>query len=120
MSFLIAGAGVGGGGLLLENPVGQGGDSLTPLLLGGILFLGGEVDLLLDTVGGEGALLLEAARGDVFVAGALGTEPDVDALYMGVGIELAGDEVLLGDAVLRGLHLGGEDAEAVDLDGVAL
>ena len=46
---------------LFEDPVFERGDTLDVLFLRGILLLGGEVDLLLDTVGGEGALLLEAA-----------------------------------------------------------
>ena len=105
---------------LLEDPVGEGGEFLTPLLLGRIRLRRCEVDLLLDTVGAQCALLLEAARGDVLVAGALGTEADVDTLDIGIGIPLAGEDVLLGDTALRSLDLGSEDAESVDLDGVAL
>jgi len=44
----------------------------------------------------------------------------MDALDVSRGIPLAGEDVLLGDAVLGGLHLGHEDAETVDLHGVAL
>ena len=117
---LLITRGGGGGSLLLEDPVGEGGDFLTPLLLGRVGFGGREVDLLLDTLGGERALVLEAARGDVLVAGALRAEADMDAMDIVGSVPLACDEVFLRDTVLGGLDLGGEDAETVDLDGVAL
>ena len=44
----------------------------------------------------------------------------MDAMDIVGSIPLACDEVFLRDTVLGGLDLGGEDAETVDLDGVAL
>ena len=52
-------------GLLLGDPVVKRRHLLDVLLLGGILLLGREVDLLLHAVGGEGALVLEGYRGDL-------------------------------------------------------
>jgi len=71
-------------------------------------------------VGALGALLLEAAGGDVVVASALGKETDVDGLYVGRGVPLAFEQLSLGDAFLGRLNGGDESAQAVDLDGVAL
>ena len=105
---------------LLGDPVLEGSDLLDVLLLRGGGLLGGEVDLLLDTVGAQGALLLEAARGDVVVASALGTETDVDGLHVGRGVPLAFEQGCPGDAFLGRLDRWDEGAEAVDLDGVAL
>ena len=44
----------------------------------------------------------------------------MDTLDVGVGVPLAGEQVGLGDTILGGLYLGREDAETVDLDGIAL
>ena len=105
---------------LLGDPVRQRCHALTVDI--GILRGAGAAnhDLLLYTVGGQGALALEHTRGDVLVACAFGQESDVDASDVGAGVPLACDELVLRDAVLRGLHGGHERAEAVDLHGVAL
>ena len=44
----------------------------------------------------------------------------MDGLHIGGGVPLAGQDVFFGDTALGGLDLRGEDAETVDLDGVAL
>ena len=105
---------------MLDNPAVEGRDLLDVLLLGGVGFVGRDIYLLLDTVGDEGALELEVARGDVVVSGALGTEADVDGLDIGGGVPLACHDVFLGDAGLGGLDGGDEGAQTIDLDGVAL
>ena len=117
---LTSGGGGGGGGLLLEDPVSERGDSLTVDVGVGLGASATDDDLLLDTIGGERTLLLEATRGDVLVARALRTETDVDALDVSRGVPLAGEDVGLGDAILGGLHLGHEGAEAIELNGVTL
>ena len=105
---------------LLCNPVLQRSDLLAVLLLAGVLLLGRQVELLLHAVGGQRALVLEGTRGDVVLGSALGAEADVDGLDVGRGVPLAGQDVGLRDAVLGRLHGGVEDAQAVQLDGVAL
>ena len=105
---------------LLDDPVLERSNLLDVGLLLGVGLFGCEVDLLLDTVGAQGALLLEAAGGDVVVASALGTETDVDGLHVGRGVPLAFEQGCLGDALLSRLDGGDEGAEAVDLDRVAL
>ena len=69
-------------GLLLQDPVIKRSDLLDVLLLGGILLLRSQIDLLLHTVGGEGALVLEGYRGDLVLGGSLGLEADVDTLLV--------------------------------------
>ncbi len=53
--------------MILEYPVVQGRDLLDEDLLRGVLLVGREVDLLLDTIGGQRTLVLEVARGDVVI-----------------------------------------------------
>ena len=105
---------------LLADPVVERSYLLDVLLLRGILLLGSDVDLLLDAVGGQGALVLERYRGDLVLSGALGLEADVDALDVSVRVPLALQQGSPGDALLGALHGGHEGAESVDLDGVAL
>ncbi len=105
---------------MFDDPVLQRSYFLDEYLLLGILFLRGEVNLLLHAIGAQGALVLEAARGDVVITGALGTEADVDGLHIGLCVPLAGEQVGLGDTVLGRLHGGDEGAQTVDLHGVAL
>ena len=59
---------------LLDDPVLERSNLLDVGFLLGVGLIGGEVDLLLDAVGAQGALLLEAAGGDVVVTSALGAE----------------------------------------------
>ncbi len=102
--------------LVLGDPVGQGRDLLDVRRgLGGA-----DVHLLLDSLGGEGALRLEVARGDVVVTDALGTEADVDGLHVEVRVPLASHQVGQGDAALDGLYRGDEGAQSVNLHRVAL
>ena len=91
-----------------------------PLVLGGILLLRSDVNLLLNAVGGQGALVLERYRGDLVLSGSLGLEADVDALDVGVRVPLTLQQGSPGDALLGALHGGHEGAESVDLDGVTL
>ena len=105
---------------LLADPVVERSHLLDILLLGGILLLRSDVDLLLHAVGCQRALVLEGAAGDVVVIHALRTEADVYTLHVGVGIPLAFEDGLLGDTLLGALDRGPEDTESVDLDGVAL
>ena len=105
---------------LFADPVLQRRHLLDIDLLLGVGLLGRQVDLILDTVGGQRALFLKRARGDVVVAGALGDEADVDAHDVVRGVPLALEQGCTGDALLRRLHLRHEGSQTIDLDRVAL
>jgi len=105
---------------LFADPVLQRRHLLDIDLLLRIGLLGGDVDLLLHAEGGQRALVLERARGDVVVARALGDEADVDADDVVRGVPLALEQGRTGDALLRRLHLRYEGSQTIDLDRVAL
>ena len=105
---------------LFADPVLQRRHLLDIDLLLGVALLRRQVDLILDTVGGQRALILERARGDVVVARALGDEADVDAHDVVRGVPLALEQGRTGDALLCRLHLRNEGSQTIDLDRVAL
>ena len=90
----IGGRRLSGAGLF-EDPVLEGCDLLDVDLLLGILLFGREVNLLLDTIGGQGALVLERTRA-VFLYGQTRHNKACQAYYgrlvVDINAESLGDE----------------------------
>ena len=74
---------------LLADPVVERSYLLDVLLLGGILLLRSDVDLLLHAISAQRTHILEGSRSDVVIADTLRTEADVHALHVGIRVILA-------------------------------
>ena len=105
---------------LLADPVVERSHLLDVLLLGGILLLGSDVNLLLDAISAQRTHILEGSRSDVIIADALRTEADVHALHVGIRVPLTLQQSRPRDTLLGALYRRPEDTQTVDLDGVAL
>ena len=73
---------------LLADPVVERSYLLDVLLLGGILLLRSDVDLLLHAISAQRTHILEGSRSDVIIADTLRTEADVHALHVGIRVPL--------------------------------
>ena len=91
---------------VLGNPYIEGNGLEAPLL--GRYALRRELHRLQNALGGEGALLLELARGDFFIRLSLGQEAHVNTGDVLLRIPLALKQLLRGDAALLALNLRSE------------